>query len=151
MLIRYRVGVAAAAVALAATLGACADDPGSDEGAHFGTADRSVFEPTPFEETTTDHCLGDSVPIDGMVPVISCTESGSVPIEAVVTVGPDAPVEQPAEAVVIGYATAACEAAVEAYAAERNIPVTGLLQIAVVPDDRWNGPDTPVVCAVSQS
>lgn len=28
--------------------------------------------------------------------------------------------------------------------------MTGLLQIAVVPVDRWDGPDTPVVCAVSE-
>ncbi|VTR76970.1 hypothetical protein [Cellulomonas hominis] len=75
----------------------------------------------------------------------------SVAIEAVVTVGADAPVAQPSEAVVIGYATAACEPAVQEYADRRGVQVAGLLQIAVVPEDRWDGPATPVVCAVSES
>ncbi|MBU5422238.1 hypothetical protein KQI48_06135 [Cellulomonas hominis] len=135
---------------MAATLVSCAQ--GTDSGdTHFGSADRSTFVPTPFDEITTQDCLGDSVPIDGMVPAIACTEPGALAIEAVVTVGADAPVAQPAEAVVLGYATAACEPSVRAYADRRGIPVTGLMQVTVVPEDRWDGPDTPVVCAVAES
>lgn len=142
--------VAATAAVAAATLVACA--PGTDGGeTHFGAADPSTFVPTPFDEITTEHCLGNSVPIDGMVPAIACTEPGALAIEAVVTVGADAPVAQPAEAVVLGYATAACEPFVRAYADGRGIPVTGLMQVTVVPEERWDGPETPVVCAVSES
>lgn len=146
-MLRRSIAGAVAAVAVAAALGACTSEDHSEIG--FGGADRSMLKPIAFNAVSEDDCLGDSVPLDGMVPTIDCAEPGALAIEAVVTVGPDAPSEQPADAVVIGYATAACESTVQAYAEERGIPVTGLLQVAVVPEDQWQGPDTPVVCAVS--
>ncbi len=148
MRVGRRPGTAVGAgVVITAVLVGCVQSPEGD-GERVGTADRSALVPTPFDEITTDDCLGDSAPVDGMVPAISCSEPGALAIEAVVTVGPDAPAARPADAVVIGYATAACEPHVTSYADGRGIPVTGLLQVAVVPDGQWDGPDTPVVCAV---
>lgn len=149
MLIMRRLRVAVTTGAIAFVLVGCVQSTGPGE-AHFGSADQSRLTPIPFSEITTQDCLGDSSPIDGMVPAIDCSEPGALAIEAVVALGPGAPIAQPAEAVVIGYATAACEPHAEAYADARGIPVTGLLQIAVVPVDRWDGPETPVVCAVSE-
>lgn len=131
-------------------LAACA--PGTPEVAtQIGVADSSLITPVPFDEVGTDDCLGATGPVEGQVPVADCAEPGALPVEAVVTLGADAPTSRPAPAVVAGHAAAACEPAVAAFADEHDIPVTGLLQVGVISDTDWSGPQTPVVCAVSQA
>lgn len=116
-----------------------------------GVSDPALVERVPFGDVTTDHCIAGTSSEDGLVAVAACDVPGSVPVQQVTTVGAGAPEARPAEQVVHGYASASCSGAVVDYARERDIPQTGLLQIAVISGTQWSGAQTPVVCAVSEA
>lgn len=135
----------------ALSLSACSADAESGHSSPVGVTDASLLDPVDFDEVTTDDCLGGTSAIEGRAPVAPCDTDGAVPVESVVMLGNDAPDARPTdEAIVAGYATAACGDAVESYAERHSIPTEGLLRIAVVSDIEWQGADTPVVCAVLQ-
>lgn len=142
--------MAALSGALLLALTGCSS-PQAGEEAQIGAANTAAVHLVDFDEVPPGSCLGGTGPREGRVPLVSCDEPGAIPVLAVVTVGQDAPASRPAQAVVNGYAAAACEDSVSWYAQEHSVPVTGLLQVAVVSDRDWQGSDTPVVCAVAET
>ncbi|MFI2752583.1 hypothetical protein ACGIF2_04020 [Cellulomonas sp. P22] len=144
-----RPAVLAAVMLAAIALTGCS--AGQDEGGPvtIGVRDASVIQPVGFDEIAAGDCIGGTGPIDGKAPSVSCDEAGAMPVQAVVVLGEDAPAERPAPSVVNGYAIAACQDTFQQYADDLGVPLTGLLQITVISDTDWQGPQTPVVCAVS--
>ena len=117
----------------------------------IGVGDASAITPVDFSAVDPGECIGDTRPYEGEVPLVSCEEPGASPVLAVVTVGSEAPEKRPPVAVAAGYASAACEDSMEKFADEHSVPLTGLLQITLISDTEWRGPQTPVVCAIAET
>ncbi|MDR2723346.1 MAG: septum formation family protein [Cellulomonadaceae bacterium] len=103
----------------------------------------------PFDEITTDHCLGSYLLDDGMLQTIDCDIPQAATIVTVTTFGSEAPdkdADLETKARALGRV---CDSLIDAWYAE-NGNGRGKVGWTLFPEqaDAWKGADTPVVCAI---
>ncbi len=126
-------------------LTSCSTDPPITT---VGVAETSTVVWAPIIDVNAGDCLAGTAAAADEVPTVPCETVGAIPVLGIGSVDAGAPAARPAEAVVNGYAIAACEEFTDSWAMQHERPATGLMQVAVAPDVAWDGPGTSVLCGV---